>query len=86
MKKIFRYLTKTINYGLFYPKSSTFDLISYSDADFAECKSKQKSTSGTCHFLEHSLISWFNKKQNSVSLGTTEAEYIAVNVACAQIL
>ena len=86
VKRIFRYLNNTINYGLFYPKSCTFDLLSYSDADFAGCKSDRKSTSGTCHFLGHSLVSWFSKKQNSVSLSTTEAEYIAASVACAQII
>ena len=38
------------------------------------------------HFLGHSLVSWFSKKQNSVSLSTTEEEYIAASLACAQIL
>ena len=71
---------------MFYSKSSTFDLVTYSDADFAGCKSDRKSTSGTCHFLGHSLVSWFSKKQNSVSLSTTEAEYIAASLACAQVL
>ena len=86
MKKIFRYINNTVNYGLFYPKSSIFDLMSYSDVDFAECKSNQKNTSDTCHFLGHSLISWFSKNQNFVLSSTTEAKYIAASVACAQIL
>ncbi|XP_020263787.1 uncharacterized protein LOC109839682, partial [Asparagus officinalis] len=86
VKRIFRYIKDTTNYGLFYPKHSSFDLISYSDADFAGCKSDRKSTSGTCHFLGHSLVFWFSKKQNSVSLSTSEAEYIAASLACAQIL
>ena len=63
-----------------------FDLISYSDADFAGCKTDRKSTSGTCHFLGRSLVSWCCKNQNSVSLSTTEAEYIVVGLACAQVL
>nr|CAN80699.1 hypothetical protein VITISV_000889 [Vitis vinifera] len=37
------------------------------DADFAGCKVERKSTSGTCHFLGHSLASWHSKKQNSVA-------------------
>ena len=86
VKRIFRYLKHTSNFGLFYPKSSTFDLVSYSDADFAGCKSNRKSTSETCHFLGHSLVSWFSKKQNFVSLSTTEAEYIAASLAYAQVL
>ncbi|RVW91746.1 Retrovirus-related Pol polyprotein from transposon RE1 [Vitis vinifera] len=56
-----------------------FELIGFSDADFAGCRVERKSTSGTCHFLGHSLVSWHSKKQNSVALSTAEAEYIAVS-------
>ena len=62
MKRIFRHIKNTVNYGLFYPKSISFDLILYRDADFASRKSDKKSTSGTCHFLRHSLVSWITKK------------------------
>ena len=61
-------------------------LTCYSDADFSGYKVYRKSTSGTCHFLGHSLVSWFSKKQNSVALLTTEAEYIAAGSCCAQAL
>ncbi|KAH9780749.1 Integrase catalytic domain-containing protein [Citrus sinensis] len=77
VKRIFRYLIGTINLGLWYPRGTHIDLTCYSDADFAGYKVDRKSTSGTCHFLSHSLVSWFSKKQNSVALSTTEAEYIA---------
>ena len=33
-----------------------------------------------------SLVSWTSKKQNSVALSITEAEYIAAGACCAQIL
>ena len=62
--------------GLWYPKGDNFELIGFSDADFAGCKVERKNTSGTCHFLGHSLVSWYSKKQNSVALSTAEAEYI----------
>ena len=62
VKRILRYVKHTLDYGLFYPKNDSFDLISYCDADYAGCKSDRKSTSGTCHFLGHSLVSWFSKK------------------------
>ncbi|KAH9783348.1 Integrase catalytic domain-containing protein [Citrus sinensis] len=80
VKRIFRYLIGTINLGLWYPRGTHIDLTCYSDADFAGYKVDRKSTSGTCHFLGHSLVSWFSKKQNLVALSTTEAEYIAADV------
>ena len=61
-KWILRYLSGTVNVGLFYPKVDSFDLIAYFDADFARCKLDWKNTSGTCHFLGSSLVSWFSKK------------------------
>ena len=61
---------------LWYPKSDNFELIVFLDADFFGCRVERKNTSGTCHFLGHSLVSWHSKKQNSVALSTTEAEYI----------
>ncbi|RVW86001.1 Retrovirus-related Pol polyprotein from transposon RE1 [Vitis vinifera] len=65
VKRILRYLKGTMDIGLWYPKGDNFELIGYSDADFAGCKVERKSTSGTCHFLGHSLVSWHSKKQNS---------------------
>jgi hypothetical protein len=81
-----RYLVHTPKFGLWYPKGSTFDLIGYSDADWAGCKIDRKSTSRTCQFLGRSLVSWASKKQNSISLSTVEAEYIAAGHCCAQLL
>jgi len=46
----------------------------------------RRSTSGGCHLLGCSLVSWSSKKQNSVALSTAEAEYIAAGACCAQIL
>jgi hypothetical protein len=86
VKRIMRYLVYTPKFGLCYPKGSTFDLIGYSDADWAGRKIDRKNTSGTCQFLGRSLVSWDSKKQNSVALSTAEAEYIAAGHCCAQLL
>jgi hypothetical protein len=86
VKRIMRYLVYTPKFGLWYPKGSTFDLIGYSDADYAGCKIHRKNTSWTCQFLGRSLVSWASKKQNSVALSTAEAEYIAAGHCCAQLL
>jgi hypothetical protein len=79
-------LVRTPNLGLWYPKGSTFDLLGYSDSDYAGCKVYRKSTTGTCQFLGRSLVSWSSKKQNSVALSTAEAEYVAFGACCAQLL
>jgi hypothetical protein len=86
MKRIMRYLVNTPKFGLWYPKGSTFDLIRYSDVDYAGCKIDRKSTSGTCQFLGRSLVSWASEKQNSIALSVAEAEYIAAGHCCAQLL
>ena len=86
MKRILRYLAYTPTLGLWYPKGSNFDLVGFSDADYAVDKVDRKSTSGTCHFLGRSLVCWSSKKQNCVSLSTAESEYIAAGSCCAQLL
>jgi hypothetical protein len=86
VKRILRYLVHTPNLGLWYRKGSTFDLLGYSDSDYADCKVDRKSTTGTCQFLGRSLVSWSYKKQNLVALSTAEAEYVAAGACCAQLL
>ncbi|XP_070047283.1 secreted RxLR effector protein 161-like [Nicotiana tomentosiformis] len=83
VKRIIHYLIGTISYGLWYPRSNNFKLEGFSDADLVGDKKDRKSTSETCQLLEKALISWNNKKQGSVALSTTEAEYIAIEQCCA---
>lgn len=86
IKRILRYLVSTPSLGLWYPKGAMFDLDGCSDLDYAGDKVDRKSTSRTCQFLGRSLVSWSSKKQNSLSLSTAEAEYIAAGSCCAQLL
>jgi len=86
IKKILKYLQGTTTVGLWYPSEVSLNLVGYSDFDFAGCKIDRKSTSGTCHTLRSSLISWHSKKQACVALSTAEAEYIAAGSCCAQSL
>jgi hypothetical protein len=57
VKRILRYLVHTPSIGLWYPKGSKFNLLGYSDSDYAGCKVDRKNTSGTCQFLGRSLVS-----------------------------
>jgi hypothetical protein len=67
-------------------KGSHFELLEYSDADYAGCKVDRKSTFGACQFLRRSLVSCSSKKQNSVALSTADAEYVTTISYCAQLL
>ncbi|KAL5580209.1 hypothetical protein UlMin_012651 [Ulmus minor] len=51
--------------------------LTHVDADWAGTIDDRKSTSDGCFYLGNNLVSWFSKKQNSISLSTAEAEYIA---------
>jgi hypothetical protein len=86
VKRIFRYLRHTPDFGLWYPASSSLVLHGFSNADFAGCRLDRKSTSGTCQFLGSSLVSWSSRKQSSVAQSTTEAEYVAAASCCSQLL
>ena len=46
VKRILRYLKHTPNIGLWYPKGARFQLVGYSNSDYAGCKVDRKSTSG----------------------------------------
>nr|GFB19115.1 putative ribonuclease H-like domain-containing protein [Tanacetum cinerariifolium] len=63
---------------------SPFDLVAYSDSDYAGASLDRKSTSEGCQFLGCRLISWQCKKQTVVATSSTEAEYVAAASGCAQ--
>ncbi|GJS91386.1 putative reverse transcriptase, RNA-dependent DNA polymerase [Tanacetum coccineum] len=71
------YLKGQPKLGLWYPKDSPFDLVAYTDSDYAGASLDRKSITGGCQFLWYRLISWQCKKQTVVTNSTTEAEYIA---------
>ncbi|GJX55876.1 putative ribonuclease H-like domain-containing protein [Tanacetum coccineum] len=86
VKRIFRYLKGQPKLGLWYPRDSSFDLVGYSDSDYAGASLDMKSTTGGCQFLGCTLISWQCKKQTLVATSSTEAEYVAATSCCGQVL
>ncbi|KAG6590623.1 Integrase catalytic core protein [Phytophthora cinnamomi] len=81
VKRIFRYLQGTKSHGLRFSSGKDIDFQGYSDADWAGDLSDRKSTSGYLFQVAGGPISWGSKKQSSVSLSTSEAEYIALSLA-----
>ncbi|GJU80126.1 hypothetical protein Tco_1282491 [Tanacetum coccineum] len=58
-------------------------LTAYSDADHVGCQDTRRSTSGSAQFLGDKLVRWSSKKQKSIAISSTEAEYIALSSAIA---
>nr|GEV89015.1 ribonuclease H-like domain, reverse transcriptase, RNA-dependent DNA polymerase [Tanacetum cinerariifolium] len=83
VKRIFRYLKGKPNLGLWYLKDSPFDLVAYSDSDYAGASLDMKSTTRGCQFLRCRLIFWQCKKQTVVATSSTEAEYVDAASFCA---
>ena len=81
VKRIFRYLQGTKSHGICFKPGDEVDFRGYSDADWAGDHSDRKSTSEYAFLLLSAPISWGSKKQSSVSLSTSEAEYIALSLA-----
>ncbi|XP_047949217.1 uncharacterized mitochondrial protein AtMg00810-like [Salvia hispanica] len=74
VKRILRYLSGTIDYGL-HVKASNFKISGFSDSDWASDIDDRRSTTGYCVYFGDNLISWCAKKQKVVSRSSTEAEY-----------
>jgi len=81
LKRVFRYLQATSTHGIRFSGSGDGDLIGYSDADWAGDIDTRRSTSGYVFLLNGGCISWRSKKQRTVALSSTEAEYMALSEA-----
>nr|GFA14227.1 hypothetical protein [Tanacetum cinerariifolium] len=68
-----------------YACDSPFDLVAYSDSDYAGASLDRKSTTGGCEFLGYRLISKQCKKQTVVT-SLTKAKYVAAASGCAQVM
>ena len=77
VKRVFRYIKGTHDYGILYDGNIDLNIYGYSDSDHGGCKNSRKSTSGYVFMASGGAISWRSKKQTSVATSSCEAEYIA---------
>jgi hypothetical protein len=75
--QVLRYLKGTKDIGLHFQCDNSADdsLVGYADADWASCPESRRSVSGNLIILNGNVISWKSKKQPTLSLSSTEAEY-----------
>jgi hypothetical protein len=85
-KHVMRYFKGTLDFGLCYNGDHDFRLSGYTDSDWDGSVSNRKSTSGCCFSLGPNMTSWKSRKQSSISLNMTQAEYIAAcSTSCESI-
>lgn len=86
VKRVLRYLKGTINFGIFYKKGGSKNLVAYTDSDYVGDVEDRKSTSGYAFLLSSGVVSWSSKKQPIVTLSTTEAEFVAAASCASQVV
>lgn len=77
VKRIFRYLNHTKNMSITYG-SNEVNLIGYTDADHARDPETSRSVTGYAFMLANGIVTWKSKQQSSVTLSTSESEYVAL--------
>uniref|UniRef100_A0AAV1UQ06 Integrase catalytic domain-containing protein n=1 Tax=Peronospora matthiolae TaxID=2874970 RepID=A0AAV1UQ06_9STRA len=85
LKRVLRYLQATPTLGVRFIGAGNGKLLDYSDADWAGDIDTRRSTSGYVFVLINGCISWRSKKQRSVALSSTEAEYMALSEATQEV-
>ena len=81
VKTILKYLKGSKHRGITYGGDEELKIEGYSDSDWAGDKESRKSKSGFIFMLNGEPISWYSKRQSTVALSSTEAEYIALTLA-----
>ncbi|XP_055843722.1 uncharacterized protein LOC129910383 [Episyrphus balteatus] len=83
LKRIVRYLQGTKSLKLNFNSTQDPPVIGYADADWASDIVDRKSVSGYVFQVYGSSVSWCSKKQTTVAISSSEAEYVALSSAAA---
>ena len=83
---IVKYVNSTINGKLIYNGFDNKGLITYSDVDWAGDQITCRSVTGNLVLLAGGPISWISRKQKTVALSSTEAEYMSLSDCSRQIM
>ena len=80
--KVLRYLKGTFDLGLVFKHSECLKLVGFCDSDWGGDPNDRRSTSGHCFKIsdDSSVICWSSRKQQTVALSSTEAEYMSISL------
>ncbi|KAL9999278.1 putative RNA-directed DNA polymerase [Helianthus debilis subsp. tardiflorus] len=85
-RKVLRYVAGTYNFWLWYERNEEFKLVGFTDSDWAGSLDDRKSVSANVFMLGKGAVSWCSKKQSTVALSSTEAEYISATGGACQAI
>lgn len=87
-KHLLRYIKGTIERGLVFQQHQVPSraLDGYADADYANDVDTRRSTTGYTITVGGSTVCWRSRRQKSVALSTTEAEYMAIGDCAKHLL
>lgn len=80
IKRLLRYLKGSIDKKLVYRKDSN-EIEGFCDADWASDLDQRKSTTGYVFVMQGAAVSWASRRQQTIALSTTEAEFMALVAA-----
>ena len=83
---VLRYVSGTKDWGLLYQTGTCMQLVGYTDANWVGNAADRRSTSGYTFSLGSAAIMWSSKKQPTVALSSTEAEYRGAAVATCEAI
>lgn len=84
-KRVLRYLKSTLDLGITYKKAET-DIVGFADSEWGQNVVDSKSYSGYVFELSKGAVAREAKKQDCVSLSSTEAEYVAISQAAKEAI
>ncbi|MCO5595959.1 hypothetical protein L7F22_050010 [Adiantum nelumboides] len=79
------YMSATLDYALIYEASTELQLGGFTDANWVGSVCDRRSTSGFMFSLGSAAITWSSKKQPTVALSSTEAEYRGAAMAACEV-
>ena len=89
---LLKYVLLTEDLGLIYDSGilvnfrGIWQIVAFCDSEFAGDKDNKISVTGFSISIGKCLISWKSRGQKSVTLSSTEAEYVSVSEVCAEIM
>jgi hypothetical protein len=88
VQHLLAYLSRTLDYKITYRRGVETGIrpLGWVDADYAADLDTRRSTSGEVFMMSGGPVSWSSKKQATVALSTTEAEYVAITRSSKQAM